>query len=228
MFIKVNNIFDTIKNKQKKQMKASKKHKLQLELFILFIVFPLSLTLNFLIWLKLVFGLVGFLYIFKTLISNKYIFFKSFKHQTKKQFTRIAAIFIGLIFLTTSYIYCFHPEKLFSVVLQKPLLWITIIAVYSLLSVVPQEIIFRSFYFSRYRILVKNEQLFLLTNALLFSLSHIFFKNVLVLALTFIGGYLFAYTYSKTKSLIFVSLEHIIYGCWLFTVGMGDILGFPS
>jgi membrane protease YdiL (CAAX protease family) len=49
-----------------------------------------------------------------------------------------------------------------------------------------------------------------------------------VLAFTFIGGILFAYTYQKTKSTLLVSIEHAIYGCWLFTVGMGTMLGFPS
>jgi len=27
---------------------------------------------------------------------------------------------------------------------------------------------------------------------------------------------------------LLVSIEHAIYGCWLFTVGMGSMLGFPS
>lgn len=62
----------------------------------------------------------------------------------------------------------------------------------------------------------------------MFSLGHIFFRNTLVLVLTFFGGLLFAITYSKTKSTLLVSIEHAIYGSWLFTVGMGDMLGFPS
>ena len=54
------------------------------------------------------------------------------------------------------------------------------------------------------------------------------FKNSLVLALTFLGGLLFAFTFYKTKSTLMVSIEHAIYGCWLFTVGMGSMLGFPA
>ena len=42
-----------------------------------------------------------------------------------------------------------------------------------------------------------------------------------------IGGLLFAFTYSKTKSTLFVLIEHTLYGCWLYTVGMGEMLGFP-
>jgi membrane protease YdiL (CAAX protease family) len=61
-----------------------------------------------------------------------------------------------------------------------------------------------------------------------FSLGHIFFKNALVMVLTFLGGILFALTFNKTKSTLLVSIEHAIYGSWLFTVGMGSMLGFPS
>ncbi len=65
-------------------------------------------------------------------------------------------------------------------------------------------------------------------NAIVFSLGHIFFKNTLVMILTFVGGLLFAFTFQKTRSTLLVTVEHAIYGSWLFTVGMGDMLGFPS
>ena len=53
------------------------------------------------------------------------------------------------------------------------------------------------------------------------------FHSLLILLFTFIGGYIFAYTYQKTKSWFWVCAEHAIYGSWLFTVGMGTMLGFP-
>ena len=74
----------------------------------------------------------------------------------------------------------------------------------------------------------KNELLFLFVNAILFSLAHMFFKNSLVIILTFFGGLLFAFTFNNTKSTLLVSIEHAIYGSWLFTVGMGAMLGFPT
>jgi membrane protease YdiL (CAAX protease family) len=75
--------------------------------------------------------------------------------------------------------------------------------------------------------LFQNEALFLFFNATLFSLAHLFFRNALVMFITFLGGLLFALTYKKTKSTLLVTIEHAIYGCWLFTVGMGEMLGFP-
>jgi len=94
--------------------------------------------------------------------------------------------------------------------------------------VYPQELLYRTFFFQRYENLFKNEKIFIFINALLFSLAHLFFKNTLVLLLTFIGGVLFAITFKNSKSTVLVSIEHSIYGCWLFTVGMGNMLGFPS
>jgi membrane protease YdiL (CAAX protease family) len=94
--------------------------------------------------------------------------------------------------------------------------------------VYPQELIYRTFYFQRYSKLFNNNSLFIFINAIVFSLAHIFFRNTLVIVLTFLGGLLFALTYSKTQSTLLVSIEHAVYGCWLFTVGMGEMLGFPA
>ncbi len=75
--------------------------------------------------------------------------------------------------------------------------------------------------------LFNSNMLFLFVNAIVFSLAHLFFKNTLVVILTFLGSLLFAFTFNKTKSTLLVSIEHAIYGSWLFTVGMGSMLGFP-
>ena len=52
-------------------------------------------------------------------------------------------------------------------------------------SVYPQELIYRTFYFHRYSSLFRNKTLFIFLNAILFSLAHLFFRNALVLILTF-------------------------------------------
>jgi uncharacterized protein len=41
-------------------------------------------------------------------------------------------------------------------------------------------------------------------------------------ALTFAGGLLFAWRYKTTGSLFTSSLEHALYGCWFFTIGIGQ------
>lgn len=41
-------------------------------------------------------------------------------------------------------------------------------------------------------------------------------------ALTFVGEVLFATCYAETGSLATSCFEHALYGCWLFTLGLGQ------
>ena len=199
------------------------------ELFIIFIFIPVSFVMQFPLCTKAVIAFFGFLYVIYILLKVERAGFKISKHINWKSFWKTTAIkFVLISLITTAFLYVTDKELLFSVVLNKPLLWLLILVFYSLFSVYPQEIIYRTFYFKRYSALFKNEKLFIFVNALVFSLAHLFFKSSLVIVLTFLGGLLFALTYLKTKSILLVSIEHAIYGCWLFTVGMGSMLGFPN
>ena len=199
------------------------------ELFILFVLIPISLVLDLPIWFKFGFGLLGFTYVIFLLLRVEKNKFKVAKGLNWKRFWRVTLLkLLGIAIITTIYVFIFDVENLFTTPLNKPILWLFILFFYSFFSVYPQELIYRTFYFQRYQSLFKNETLFIILNAALFSLAHLFFRNALVMLLTFVGGILFALTYKKTKSTLLVSIEHAIYGCWLFTVGMGAMLGFPS
>jgi uncharacterized protein len=95
-----------------------------------------------------------------------------------------------------------------------------VIVLYPLLSVIPQELIFRKFFFFRYGMFFTPYVLIVL-NALVFSFVHLVFKNYIALVLTFVGGILFITTYIKTKSFSLVCIEHALYGDLLFTIGLG-------
>ena len=199
------------------------------ELFLIFVLIPISFAIPYPVWIKLVIGVIGFAYVIFVLLRIEKFRVKINKNLNWKLFfkrTFLQLIFIALV--TSVYVFFVDRTNLFTVVLNKPLLWIVILFVYSFFSVYPQELIYRTFFFSRYQKLFKSERLFLLFNATLFSLAHIFFRNALVMVLTFVGGILFALTFNKTRSTLLVSIEHAIYGAWLFTVGMGNMLGFPS
>ncbi|NRA91726.1 MAG: CPBP family intramembrane metalloprotease [Psychroserpens sp.] len=199
------------------------------EFFIIFILIPVSFAFKFPVVIKLAVGLIGFLYILFVLLRIEKSRFKiapNIGWQTF--FKRVLLQLVGIAILTTLYMWFFDKTNLFVVVLNKPLLWLVILFIYSFFSVYPQELIYRTFFFQRYQGLFKIKSLFIMINAALFSLAHIFFRNSLVMILTFLGGLLFALTFQKTKSTLLVSIEHAIYGCWLFTVGMGEMLGFPS
>lgn len=198
------------------------------ELIILFVGIPIVLALDFQPIFKVIIGLIGIVYCiwvaFKTkLISKKSLFEINFK----ENWTRLLLSFIIVASSSTFFLYVVQPENLFIVVKNNPSLWIFILCFYSIFSVYPQELLYRSFFFERYQHLFRKSYYLIWTNILIFPLAHLFFNNGFVLIVTFVGGMLFTSTYFRTKSVLFTSIEHAIYGGWLFTVGMGEMLAFP-
>jgi len=101
-------------------------------------------------------------------------------------------------------------------------LWAAVMILYPVLSVYPQGIIYRSFLMHRYAPILPSGIVLIFVSAAAFAFMHIIFRNPLAVALTFAGGILFAWRYSTTGSLFTSSLEHALYGCWLFTIGLGQ------
>ncbi|RNC87044.1 MAG: CPBP family intramembrane metalloprotease [Winogradskyella sp.] len=199
------------------------------EFFLIFVITPVSFALSFPIWIKMAIGIIGFAYIVFVLLKIEGNKFKVNENLNWRAFWKRTLLQLAIIIVITSiYVQLFDAKNLFFMPLKKPNVWTVILFIYSFFSVYPQELIYRTFFFQRYEILFKSGTLFLIVNAALFSLAHIFFRNTLVMFLTFIGGILFALTFKRTKSTLLVSIEHAIYGCWLFTVGMGEMLGFPT
>jgi membrane protease YdiL (CAAX protease family) len=114
------------------------------------------------------------------------------------------------------------PHLLFSFVKRAPRLWALVMLFYPLLSVYPQELLYRAFFFHRYEGLFGSGWTMLFASALAFGFVHIIFGNALALALSFIGGLLFAYTYLHSGSLLLTCLDHAIFGNFLFTIGLGQ------
>lgn len=200
-----------------------------LEFFIIFIIIPISFAVSYELWIKIALGIFGFFYVIYVLLCVENQKFKISKKLKWKQFFKHTFFKLVLIaVITIIFVWKTDSASLFSVVLNNPVKWVALLFVYSFFSVYPQELIYRTFFFNRYASLLKQESLLIFINALAFSLAHLFFGSILVLLFTFFGGILFAYTYTKTESTLLVSIEHAIYGCWLFTVGMGRMLGFPN
>jgi hypothetical protein len=101
-------------------------------------------------------------------------------------------------------------------------IWITVMIVYPLISVTTQEIMYRVFFFHRYKPLFeKDPQGAIVLNAVLFSFSHIVFQNVTTLIISLLGGLLFSWRYHSSKSYWALVIEHSLYGNLIFTVGLG-------
>jgi len=116
----------------------------------------------------------------------------------------------------------FAPSLLFTFVKQRPLLWALVMLLYPLLSVYPQELLYRAFFFHRYQALFGSGWTMLLASALAFGFVHIIFGNWLAVALCVIGGALFSFTYHQSGSLLLTCLDHAIFGNFIFTIGLGQ------
>jgi membrane protease YdiL (CAAX protease family) len=129
----------------------------------------------------------------------------------------VAAILVALG------VWIWRPQALFGFMRTRPFLWAFVMLLYPVFSVYPQGIVYRAFIFERYRILFPSVALLILFSAAAFAFSHIIFRNPWSVVLTFIGGALFAWRYQRTDSLLVSSLEHALYGCYMFTVGLGGL-----
>jgi membrane protease YdiL (CAAX protease family) len=119
-------------------------------------------------------------------------------------------------------VYLLAPELLFSLIRRSPWLWVLIFLLYPLLSVYPQELVYRAFLFHRYQPLFGRGWGMLLASALAFGFVHIIFRNWLAVGLCVIGGFLFSLAYQTSESLLLACLDHAIFGNFLFTIGLGQ------
>jgi membrane protease YdiL (CAAX protease family) len=116
------------------------------------------------------------------------------------------------------------PEALFSLVLTQPLLMLAIIVLYPLVSALPQELVYRPLFFRRYgRILPDNMPVQIVLNAGLFSLAHLMYWSPTVLAMTFIGGLIFAFAYETRGNFPEALVLHSLSGIIVFAIGLGAI-----
>ncbi len=127
----------------------------------------------------------------------------------------IAGVLMGLA------TWLLEPESLFSFVRTNPKLWMLVMVLYPILSVVPQEMIFRQFFCRRYASFFPQRSMLVIASGLAFGFAHILFHNWVAPLLCAIGGIFFARTYAARPSLLLVSIEHALYGCFIFTLGLG-------
>ena len=133
----------------------------------------------------------------------------------------ILAIFALCLAIGIVLILRYAPADFLSLPRSRPALWSIIMVLYPVLSVYPQGTVYRVFLFHRYRELFGSDWGIVLASALAFAYVHIIFRNALAVILTFLGGLLFAYRYLHSGSLPLSSFEHALYGCAIFTIGLG-------
>lgn len=114
-----------------------------------------------------------------------------------------------------------RPGALLGLYRFNPELWLTIMALYPLLSALPQEIVFRPLFFRRYGPILPPLRAALVLNAAVFSLAHLLYWNWVVAGMTFVGGLVFAWAYEARRSFPMAVILHAIAGNIVFTAGLG-------
>ena len=190
----------------------------KLEFFFIFFILPsaiffLDSSIIVFLTLYLVFTLsIVILYFDKSF---------SFIYLRKKVDWKFIIIF-SLIFLSLSFFYVILVDKDLLFIFPKTnfKLWLLVILIYPFLSVIPQEIVYRVFFFQRY---FPNERSFYfltLLNMIVFSYGHIVFNNVHAILITAIVSPIFTYAYLK-KSFFTCIVLHALGGQIIFTLGLG-------
>ena len=191
---------------------------LKYELIFIFLFLPV--ILYFFNFTELIFlTLLGIFFLtFKILRNDKNFEFSILKKKIDWKFCN----FFFVIFLISGFIYTliFEKESLLQLPRENPVLWITILFFYPLISVVPQEFIYRVFFFHRYQTLFNNNIYFIVINLIMFSFAHIVFQNFHAIFITALVSPIFAIAYLQ-KSFLTCVIIHSLGGQIIFTLGLG-------
>jgi len=200
-----------------------RKFYLSLEFAVLFVALPALFSLNlagtspFLLLLT-VLAVIGVYFIRSPGFSNADFFRVS---GTGPELKRVLLVFALTAPLLLGLVLIFYPEMFLSFARSRPALYAMVMVLYPLLSAYPQEVLFRGFLCTRYKPLFGSGMGMVVASGLAFGFAHIIFLNFLAVALSAVGGLLFAYTYQRSSSLLLATAEHALYGCFIFTIGIG-------
>ena len=190
----------------------------KLEFFFIFLILPSAiffLNSSIIVFLTL--------YLVFTLSLVILYFDKSFSFTSlRKKVDWKFIIIFSLIFFSLSFFYVILVDKDLLFIFPKTNfeLWLLVILIYPFLSVIPQEIVYRVFFFQRY---FPNERSFYfltLLNMIVFSYGHVVFNNVHAILITAIVSPVFTYAYLK-KSFFTCIILHALGGQIIFTLGLG-------
>ena len=132
-------------------------------------------------------------------------------------------LWLAFVVVWTPVTWYFFPEQFLFLPLQRPDIWLLVMLLYPLLSAWPQEILYRTFLYERYRSLFAGMPwLFIAVSGVAFMWAHLLFMNWFALLVTLLGGLVFAWRYWHTRSVLLVSVEHALYGNLFFTLGLGS------
>jgi membrane protease YdiL (CAAX protease family) len=198
-----------------------KKLLLIIELNLLFIGIPLAYLYDFLPFPKIIPLVLGAVYTILLLVLDKKFDKNEFGMNGFKRFRPMLLRSIGVLIVLSIATYLIVPEYLFYLPKNMTWMWVIIMLMYPVWSVIPQELIYRTFFFYRYKSLFPNSVSMIIASSVAFSFMHIIFENWVAIIFSLIAGVILSIIYYKHKSLLGISIEHAIYGNLVFTTGLG-------
>ena len=139
-----------------------------------------------------------------------------------RHFRPIVLVFMLLATPVILLIAYFIPDKFLDLPINSTQTWLLVLLLYPVISVIPQELIFRSYFFHRYRKLFRSEHSRWLLSSFSFGLAHLLYANWIAVTMSFFGGLLFGYRFMASKNIGVVIIEHSLWGIFIFTSGLGS------
>ena len=149
------------------------------------------------------------------------------KQRAGRELVRILSIWLVACVAIALFVRAAHPEWFLLLPRERPTRWVLIALLYPVFSVLPQGLIYRSFFLHRYRCVLGRATP--IAAAIAFGAMHAVFLNWMAPLLCLAGGALFTWTYVRTGSAVLAWLEHSLHGVAAFSLGLGlyFFLGAP-
>lgn len=190
----------------------------KLEFFFIFLIIPSTiffLDSSIIIFLSLYLVSILSLVI---LYFDKTFLFTSLKKKIDWKFV----IIFSVIFFFLGFFYVLLVDKNLLFIFPKTnfKLWLIVIFIYPFLSVIPQELVYRVFFFQRYFPNINRFYFPTFLNLVVFAYGHLVFSNMHAIIITAIVSPIFTYAYLK-KSFLTCVILHTLGGQIIFTLGLG-------
>ena len=169
------------------------------------------------LWAASAYGLFVMMFVYRDKIKGIW----RWEAVTKDAIKPILVRWVFACIFMTVFLYFYNPDRLFILFETYPQIILPLLLLYPLISALPQEFIFCSYFFERFKSFFGEGKLMVWMSTIIFAYAHCMYINPVAPTLSLFAGYIFATTYLKTKSLAMVTIEHGLYGNFLFLVGLG-------
>ena len=190
----------------------------KLEFFFIFLIIPSTIFfLDSSIIIFLTLYLVSILSLVILYFDKTFLF-----TSLKKKIDWTFVIIFSVIFFFLGFFYVLLVDKNLLFIFPKTnfKLWLIVILIYPFLSVIPQELVYRVFFFQRYFPNINRFYFPVFLNLVVFAYGHLVFDNMHAIIITAIVSPIFTYAYLK-KSFLTCVILHTLGGQIIFTLGLG-------